>query len=251
MRKSILKIAGVALVALASINLKAQEYSTFEIGLQASPLIGWMASDQQFATGGTIGLGYEYGVNTIFNFKPNVGLATGIFINHQGAKTTFERTVSNADGNLIVDEKYNFRPELMYLRIPLTLKMITNEIGYMKYYGLFGPDLSILTSSKMKFSGKDGVSAKEFSEDTYRLRGAFIPFRFGLVVGGGVHYSIAGNTSLVFGVQYNNSFFNQVKDNFNDKLVAIDQTGNENLIRTESKENGRLQYFSLNIGVLF
>ncbi len=257
MKKSNLKQVGVfklVSVVLLLINLKtsySQEFSKVEVGLQFSPIVGWMATDQQFSEGGTIGLGYEYGLNTIFNFKANIGLATGVFINQQGARITYDRTVVNSNGVTVVDEKYNFRPNLMYVRVPLTLKMITNEIGYMKYYGLFGPDISVLASSKMRFSGRDAINQFEFTEDTYRLGGAFFPLRMGLVLGGGIHYSIAGSTALVLGVQYNNSFLNQLKDNYNDKLNAVDQNGVERLINTESKENGRFQFFSLNVGVIF
>jgi hypothetical protein len=255
MKKGWLKSTLGALMLASTSIANAQEFSKVEVGLQFSPLIGWMNTEQQFMTGGSIGLGYEYGINTIFNFKPNIGLSTGLFINQQGAKLTYDRVLQDPDDAtfILIDDKYNFRPNLMYVRIPLTLKMITNEIGYMRYYGLFGPDISILASSRMRFSGTSSRPLQDltFEEQSYKLGGAFNPLRLGLVVGGGVHYSIAGTTSLVFGIQYNNSFVNQIKDDFNGKLLGVNQTGNETEIKTESKENGRMQFFSLNVGILF
>jgi hypothetical protein len=156
-----------------------------------------------------------------------------------------------------------------YVNLPITLKLMTNEIGYFTYFGQFGADISVLVSAK----GKDNRQLLETSEMdsisgaiTETFAGAaetdfvgrynqsmFINVK--LRIGAGFEWNFSGNTSLVASISYHNGFIDLMADPNADKvandegLFKHDSENYSNLVPFEM--NANLHHVALNVGILF
>ena len=234
-------------------NLFAQDNGNahlFHFGLKASPDISWFApSDKKFTDNGTR-LGFSYGLITEFGFSKNYAFSTGLEILNSGGKIGFPKspdstfytvlnedvTPSRNDTFLLQQRTYRLR----YVNIPLLLKLKTNQIGGMTYFGQFGVDLSFKWQALANDEvSKDGTPSTRTDVDIAKDIN-FI--RLALNVGLGVEYNLAGSTSLVFSVNYNNGFTNALRKN---SKLLVDKN------YTSLKQNAVFNYVSLTVGVLF
>jgi|CXWJ01.1.fsa_nt_gi hypothetical protein len=180
----------VFLIALglisASTNLKAQdEGSKFQFGLKVAPTFAWITSDDVETAGGKIG--FAYGLIGDYHFTKNYALGTGIDVTYRGG---------NVESLNDKGEKTDIGVSLQYIELPVTMKLMTNEIGYITYYGQFGfaPGVNIKAKS-------DGESFKS----------SVSPFNLALLVGLGAEYSLGGRTALTGGIKFNNGFLDYIK----------------------------------------
>jgi len=229
--------------------------SPFRFGLQFNPLLTWNQGANGFKPNGIKG-GFEYGLNVHYYFFKNVGIESGVYMNHHGAKFNYNRDhIVGAD---TLKYRYDFNLNNIYVKVPIALRFRTNQIGPVYLFGNFGADFSFLVSSKLKFSGRD-LSVQSnvdepviYEEGNYRVSTA--PIRIGLLVGGGIEYPISGSFSITAGIQYNYGFLNMLKDDFNSKNKKfIPSTGTTSYPYTTQfdREDIRSQYLSLTIGALF
>ena len=108
-------------------------------------------------------------------------------------------------------------------------KMKTREIGFNRYYALFG----FGTSARLSAKGDDiykGPENQTLEENDVRIESNISFFRASMIIGIGVEHSLGGTTALVGGVNFNNGF---------------------NSIIDERNSNTRSNYLELTIGVLF
>ncbi|MBK6627314.1 MAG: hypothetical protein IPG35_06925 [Flavobacteriales bacterium] len=89
-----------------------------------------------------------------------------------------------------------------------------------------------------------GADARFDREEKANILKETVPFRASLVVGVGAEYKFAGNTALVFGINYNNGF----TDTF-DKAVLFDRKDAE--VGDQVEAHGKLHYGELLLGVYF
>jgi hypothetical protein len=151
-------------------------------------------------------------------------------ISHEGGSLIYKvPTVFNTFENdtfpagTIVDYRLN------YVEIPLSLKLMTNQIGYITYFGQFGLQGGINIRSRADITTLNGTNNKvkeDFGADV-------TPGNFSLLVGAGLEYNITGETSLLAGLQFANGF--------------IDVTDNPQGFKTKSA----LSHFRLQLGVFF
>jgi hypothetical protein len=193
----------------------------FHFGLNIEPSL-YFASPGTSATGITNtanspSLGFAYGVNLEFYFSHNYGLATGIEVNSFGVNYT---NVNNTSKNLLQDSTTVHTQTEQYLGIPLLLKLRTNAIGYIKYFGLFGLEPSFLLSSMDKptvtYNPLPNNPVNYGNENIYKETD-FI--RLSLVVGLGLEYNLAGTTSIQGAITYDNAFTNLNSSGNNSVLV--------------------------------
>ena len=113
-----------------------------------------------------------------------------------------------SNGNAITYGKSETELKLQYVDIPLSLKLRTNEIGYITYLGQIGFDLGINIGAKTAIEVFDAAGNTFFSADDEKISDEINLFRAGLVVGAGAEYNISGNTAIVLGLSYHNGFTN-------------------------------------------
>jgi len=266
MRKSMKKkLVLFACTSLMIGGLTAQEARPVRFAFAIQPSSSWLKPDGQILEKEKSRLGFAYGVIVDITLAGNENyvFSTGIMVNSQGGtilnKKFHDQTTTIPIGEgpeTMLDPRFaehateNYK--LQYIDIPLTLKLRTNEIGYMTYYGQFGLDLGInIKANKItEYNFKDGNTLEIMDEDVLdeiRL------FRGALQVGAGAEYNISGNTTLLVGLVWNNGLTNT----FNRNYFAEDSSGNPALTddRQRIREGGRMKVISnflgLTVGVFF
>jgi len=160
------------------------------------------------------------------------------------------------------------------LEIPLTLKLRTNEIGYMTYWAQFGLGLGFNIGAKgdddVEFRKEkvfvvDDPNTPDVNETSVRWEDSDIKsrldvdvdikddiglFRTSLIVAAGMEYNLSGNASVIAGITFNNGFSNILKGNGASTDDAANPTftnGNPDTFRLKAINN----MLMLNVGVLF
>ncbi len=185
------------------------------LGFVASPQLSWMSSDiNKVKTDGNR-FGFDFGLNADVFFAKNYALATGLTINNTGGKLNYSDPVSLKAS----DSVYNFAEgttidyKLQYIKLPVSIKLKTNQIGYFTYYGRFGLTPQILIGAKADVSSHDISDVNIIDEITF--------FNLAYNVGAGLEYAVGGSTAITFGVIYTKGFIDVTKNNnnANDKAV--------------------------------
>jgi hypothetical protein len=93
------------------------------------------------------------------------------------------------------------------------MKMMTNEIGYIRYFAQLGVTAGFNIRANSDFEepirdvsntytlGFRTIEQENVSSDVNLFRG-------GLVIGGGIEYNFSGQTAILAGITYNNGFTN-------------------------------------------
>lgn len=210
--KKIYTLIGLLIVASSGF---AQQ---FHFGLKFSPGIYWVSTDATATESNGAKLGYNYGAVAEFAFTDNYAFATGIDVSTKAG--SFIRSDST---------KLGLDFNIQYLEIPLTIKMKTNEIGYLKYYGQFGVNLGFnLTGSyegdEIVRNSTTGVAEKvTYSKTKFDNKSRFESsfFRPALVIGAGIEYNLTGSTNLLAGISWDNGFLDVLDNKNNAPEVKI------------------------------
>ena len=213
------------------LNVNAQgNEKDFRFGLKIEPSFNWLSPDnaKDFTNGG-LQLGFGVGAITDFKLGENIWLSTGFSMDFSGAKLMYLDNGNDRDttGYYVYDDaileigdlsgvdsatyaSYNFYQldkrqfKVNYVNIPLMLKMKTNEIGYLTYYGQFG----LLTSIKTKARANDDVTLNgtTLSLEDLNVDSEVAFMKSSLSIGGGFEYAISPSTSAFVTVAYNYGF---------------------------------------------
>ena len=240
------KILFLIIIALISTNVVFSQKANdkkFRFGLEISPAVGWMKTDNKNYSTSGVNFAYAYGLMTDFNFSSNYAFATGIEVNNNGGLLSYTKDlVYNTDKFNVTSTNYKLR----YLNIPLSLKLRTNEIGTITYYGQFGVDLGIKIKA---LANEDGIA--DGSTTTSTLTDVNVSkdvefARLALNIGLGLEMNLVGSTSFIIGINYNNGFTNVLKSNSNLLLSG-------NVASSTAAANPKLisNFIALKLGILF
>jgi len=266
------KVLTLVVFGLLFLNLSAQndEFSNDEVakladadrkvrfGLQFSPNISWLKASTAGYNNEGSKIGFSYGLSIEYFMTKNYLFSTGINLLKAGGKLSYKTAVNTSDvasfvyyNPIDVEEDYTIK----YIEIPLSLKLRTNEIGYLTYFGQFGFNLGFNYKSSAEYDYTIGSNTLN----------AFIPtssndiskeinwINLSLVVGAGVEYNISGNTSVAVGLTFNNGFINQLDSEVHELNASgnalIDSDGKPVLSSKNASAN--LNYVTLNIAVYF
>jgi opacity protein-like surface antigen len=183
--------------------------------------------------GSTINMGY--GAEFNYFFIDNLGIGTGVSVVYTGGKLKYETRYPDVkDTTGILERKY----KLQYLEIPLVMIGTTgNMLGKFAIYAKFGLGTSFKLSAKAndKFTPDDATSTPILVENKKITKVSFI--RESMIIGVGATYKVAKIISVNLGLTYNNGF--------TDALTST------NLAKPEIKENAKINYFEMSLGILF
>ena len=209
-------------------NTKAQTTNAtfygFRLGLTAHPTFGFIKANNNGKGNGT-NLGFAYGLMADFNFAPHYSLNTGLTVTTINGKST-EINVSpyhdivSSTYPIAYDLKYKMR----YIEIPIVLKLKTDKINELRWYGQFGLSNDFKIGAKQDAKSGSTVLANDVDSSEWTRF-----YRAGIIIGGGAEYDIAEHTSLMAGISLNNGF--------------TDITNGKNTVRNH--------FVSLNLGVFF
>lgn len=241
----------------------------FKIGFNLSPSVDFFQPNTDGVKLDAVKMKFGYGMMAEYAFTNNYAIGFGLEHKMGGASLDF----GNADVRYIAkDDTTEFK--LMsrtyrydYVNLPITLKLMTNQIGYFTYFGQFGVDISVLASSKTKderikllTSVSDSLGVVETFDDaeTGDFQGRYDQSTFmnvKLRIGAGFEWNFSGNTSLVVSVSYHNGFIDLMRDP-KDSQVANEEglfkhDGIDYSKKVPFELNANLHHVALNVGILF
>ena len=222
------KITLVLLLTIVTYAAKAQ-FPPFYFGLKAAPQISWIKPDVDTYEGAGAKMGFAWGFIAEFNFTENHSIATGFNMLFNGGKLKFPAVQGEETGTMIRD--YSIK----YIEIPLSLKMRTNDINGMRYFGRIGLGTAFKLGAKKtdEFTPQGGsaITSQKSNYDDIAL------FRESLIVGLGAEYEINEGPKLGVELTFNNGFTN---------IMTGKNTANPSL-----NEKATLNFFELAFSVLF
>ncbi len=239
----------------------------WKIALHVDPNISWLKPDNKNLTAGDNKLNFGFGISIDKMFTANYAIGTGINIFNTGGQLSyFDERITDAGVRTIarMDRTYN----LKYAEVPLTLKLRTNEIGYITYWAQVGVGLGVNIKSK----GDDVIDYKKLENGTTPdvlnwvdvgdiiddesiededIGSDISIFRSSLIIAGGIEYNLSGDASIVAGVCLNNAFSNVLKGK------GVSASNNEPDFNVQDNTpkvfdmKGISNLVSLQIGILF
>ncbi|MCC7502492.1 MAG: PorT family protein [Flavobacteriales bacterium] len=202
-----------ALLAAPALNAQDTGNEGVRFGIKLAPNMCWSRSDTKGIEGDGSRIGYTFGLLTEFPIgaNGNYRFATGVFLNNIGGKTKTEYSLTTDDGqgNSVTTKYVNSSTvALRYVEVPLTIKMMTNEIGLIRYYGQLGVSMAANVRAKQDYelTASGNGSTTTTSDTKIDVKDDTDVFKAALVVGAGMEYNVSGNTSLLVGLTYNNAF---------------------------------------------
>lgn len=217
-------------------SLMSMAQSSFQLGFRGTPNISWLKPDSKNVDADGSILGFNYGVIADFNISERYSFSTGVESVTTGGKLNMKDISTKAEY------------KVKYVEVPLSLKLKTNQIGYITYYGQFGVGVGINYDSEAEFS----ILGSKVTDERYSDKISI--FRGSIIMGLGAEYNISGNTSIVLGLTFNNgvtNLFNKdgkdfMKDaNKDENGIKIDPTLDPDELKAISN------YLGLNIGIIF
>jgi hypothetical protein len=225
-----------------AVKTSGAESQAFRFGFKFSPNLAWIKPDTKNFEKDGMQLGFSYGVMGDFRLGDNYAISTELLISTMGGKVIFD-SITQAPVNGIEFppvKNVNYTYKMQYFQLPISLKLKTNEIGYITYWGQFGFAPSVLLKSKADISSTPKVKSNDEDLEDANVNSSkdeYVGFddntnffRVSLIMGLGIEYGLSENTSLMAGLRFDNGF----TDVFNDKNTK-----------------GINNYLSLNVGVFF
>jgi opacity protein-like surface antigen len=233
-----------------------QSRKKFKIGFKLSPSVDWFGVDTKNVKLDAAKVKFGYGITTEFAFGNNYALTVGVEHKLSGASLKFDQfpryTTEESDTLFLNLSQRNYK--LDYVVLPLTLKLMTNEIGYFTYFGQFGIDASFLVRARANdqgtYSTDPNASVEIDNRDIFR---EISIFKVGLNVGVGAEWNFSGNTALVMGFSYHHGFIDVMRD-ATQKGVSEDhmlETVDASNVRIPFALKAQGQHVSLDVGILF
>lgn len=214
-----------------------QPKSSLKLGLKAAPNVGWMSPGTKGYTsdgarfGGTIGFIADY------YFSENYALSSGLNFQYVNSSLNYHDSVMVEQPSANPAVKYgavNSVYKILYLEIPIMVKMSTKKFGSMSYSGQigFGTGFRLNANKNDNFQPTSG----DPQELNYEYNGGTTLIRESIIIGVGAQYHLDESSRILFGLSYSNSLNNVL-------------TGRNNA--TNEPEKSHLNYVELNIGFIF
>lgn len=269
MSKAMKKITGLmALMMAFSLVSFAQDNGKFRFGFKIEPNASWFSPKEKFVESAGSSVRFSYGLNADIMFTDNYAFGTGLSVISNGGQIEYLREYTNADGTFIVNTNRDYN--LKYVEVPLTLKLRTNEIGYITYWFQFGLGLGVNidargdeeieflyqrtvedeTGNVIWADLSNGGAPDRIVNDKEPLSDDVRTFRTSLIIGAGIEYNLSGSTAIVAGITFNNGFSNVLKG---DGVKQDDQDGP--VLEANEPDTSDLRAISnqlgLTLGILF
>jgi len=262
--KRVFALSSLLFVAASVCAQSDMDERKLRFGLTAAPNLGWIRPNMNGF--GDIGwqpkLGFGYGAMMDYKFSesPNYLFSTGFNVTTTGGRMvepwdSIVTEIGDTTSTLYLG-KLNRSYRLGYVNVPLLLKMRTNEIGYMTYFGAIGFDLGIRarTRANDKYDWKGGVGPKNVDDVNINNRINFL--RLALNISAGAEYNLSGNTNIYVGLGWHNTFTNLFNKSLDNRILVADENGNPKLDAiglpiTGNQKKALTNYVSLDLGVFF
>lgn len=233
-----------------------QDVRPIRLGFVATPAMTWLTAENRELDSKGVRAGFSFGVMMDFTIaqSANYAFSTGLMYNTlDGGRLRHGDVVPLRGGNPGQFEAVtrDVALSMQYVQIPMTLKLKTNEIGYMSYFGQLGMQAGVNIGSRENGEYEYFENPQRVIIERENVNDQTQLFNAGLLVGLGAEYNVTGNTYLVFGVNYYRGFSNVLKGN----VVQVNEDGRPildgGLPVSGSKRRAVLSNIALNLAVIF
>lgn len=215
-------------------NRKPPKKEKVSGGLYLKGGTSWLMSDSKnyFSNKGAK-MTYGFGAIMDWHLTNNFSLNIAAGFNNLGGTAVFKNgveTFKDIDGTELGDTlMHNYKYSTSYIEVPIGIKGCTNEIGYFTYFLKIGVDPMVRLKSKVTLEDKK----------TYIITKQANLFNIGWHIGGGMEWSLAGNTKLLVELLYQGTFIDMDRvKTYKDDMTTLDPSIKMNDI-------------SLKVGVIF
>lgn len=233
-------------------------------GAYLAPTMAWMTStsktdgDKNYAVSNDGSkVGFMYGLIMEYYFQPNYAFVTGLQMNMGGGKMSMARLATTAEKSTI--QKASFDYSISLIEIPVALKLRTNPIGDLRFFGQAGVTLGIRTAKKASYQltyfDENAVSQNVSKEkdklgSVASLKPGFSPVNFQMNIGLGIEYPLSQGLAAYAGVFFNNGF---VPDMTNPSNYALYNTTNQKIDVNSTFADGNVRFnnIALRLGIFF
>ena len=193
--------------------MNAQQKIRFSVFV--NPCINWLSSDVKTIKSDGATFGFDAGLTMDNFFAENYAFSTGISIGSLGGNLRYDSSTSfrTNTGDISLPGGSSVKYKLQYITIPVGLKFKTNQIGYFTYFAHLGFTLQ----ANIKATGTSSGESNALDNDNISKEVGF--FNLGYHIGGGLEYSLGGNTAIIVGITYTNGFID-ITQNPDDKITT-------------------------------
>ena len=240
-------------------DTKGSDLKNFRFGVTVLPALNWYkpTDPKKFKNEG---MATRFGVllNGEYSFSSNFAVGFGVGIASAGGKIGFLDSVRYAvdddkilawNATATTTSKYYLLKtrdyKASYYLLPISLKMRTNEIGYMRYF--FEPRFNIGIRKNIRSDDvvNDWGSTNEVKQENLNINKDMAPLCMSVTLSGGGEYYLSGSTAFVFALGYQYGLSNAVKGTSDDLVRFKNKLPNQ--LEQRVAQNGLV----LSVGILF
>lgn len=248
---SLLLITATYSSAQTEVTSASSTSKNVRLGVSISSPVSWLKVTSNNGTHEGTRFSINYGL--MFDRRiagdDNYAFSTGLYMNNLGGEIEHDYAVKAEDGSIapFSQSRRNIKYKLSYVNIPITLKLKSNQIGYMTYFARVGFDLGFNIGARADYTEYynlpvNNVETQEFEDINFSDKTQL--FRTSLHIEGGVEYNIAGSTNILLSLEWNNGLNNVFSK---DNEVRFVENEVVDLERIEAVSN----YIALTLGVFF
>lgn len=187
----------ILIIFLLPAGISAQKLS---FSVVFDPQLAWLNPDSRILEGDGSRLGFNAGLVMDNFFAENYAFSTGFSILQTGGRLRLSDSVYFQDPSWLdtLPEGTGMEYKLQYITVPFSLKLKSNQIGYSTFFAHLG--LNTHLNIRAQFTAEKAGLLDEDIKEEVRL------FFMSYFIGGGIEYSLGGNTALITGLYYTSGF---------------------------------------------
>lgn len=231
----------VVIAAFLTVSTSFCWSQDIRFGFQLSPTFSWMSANVNSINSSGTALGLKLGMVGEYFFRENYAVTSGIGFAFNTGGTLLHEVGGNYWTNSVSAEEFPFpdgvklQYNLQYVEIPIGLKLMTREFGYVRYF--VEPNLLLGFSTQARGT-VEGINISDELEKI-NIGDEVNLFNLAWGLGGGVEYSLSETTSLVGGIGIQFGFADVTDDN------GLSTEG------TEEDSKGTISSFIIRLGIMF
>ena len=255
------KLTALVLITSAFMQVGLAQLSNLRLGLNVRPAMTWLSSNDDLinrtGSNAAIGIGFtgEYYLTENLAFTGGIGLnfnGGGTLQHEDGGNFWINSELSDDrlnTGDKPLPDRVKLQYKLQYLEIPMSIKLRTEEKGYLRYYG----ELPILTIG-MNTQARGDLEGEEIASNGENIGPDVNFFNVQLGLGGGIEYAISPSISLVGGLYFHAGLVDVTNNdgisaaNYPDQ--APSNPNDDYILRPEDSRN-RLSCVTLRFAIMF
>jgi hypothetical protein len=196
-----------------------QEPHKLRIGFQFTPEITWLKSKSINLENKASKIGFNFGPVFDYSFGNNYAFTTGVIISRSRGSLFYEdSTKFNSAPSILFSPATTVEYNIQYIELPIALRLKTNEIGYVTYFGVFGIVPAVNISAKGEFDDPTTPNARYIPESF--SKDVSLP-SLSMLISAGAAYSISTNTSAFLSLNFYNGLIDVTDNPKNYKTKAV------------------------------